>query len=423
LKHQGFGETLRRLRTDHGLTQQEVADELIKLAWTQRKLNVGVDRQMVSKWEREKKSPDGLYRELLCLLYGASQQQLGFRPSVSRRTVLMATPTLMGAMDHLGELESPLDVLERIQALTATNTSDETIKQIEDVVELIVDQYETSGPVALAPRALRQRRLVDELLSGRQLPRQRDRLYVAGAKLSALLGYMAVNLGKFPLARAYCSEAFQLGDQVNARDLQAWVRGTESFCAYYTNDYAQALAFAQDGQRYAGGGPQAVRLAINGEARALAKLGDARGVDEAVERAYKVSDRFETVGGVSSCISFGIYSEARTASNAATAYVSLGQPEQVQRYADLAMPVFETSESRWSQSLIRLDLANALLSTDHPEPEHSARLAIDALTISAERPITSVLTRSREVLAASVTWGHLPEVAELSQTLRAAERL
>jgi transcriptional regulator with XRE-family HTH domain len=49
MKRTGFGEPLRRLRQQHGLTQQEAADELIKLAWSQQKIHVGVDRQMVSK--------------------------------------------------------------------------------------------------------------------------------------------------------------------------------------------------------------------------------------------------------------------------------------------------------------------------------------------------------------------------------------
>ena len=59
--------------------------------------------------------------------------------------------------------------------------------------------------------------------------------------------------------------------------------------AYYRGDYNAAVELARDGQRYARGGPQAVRLAINGEARALGKLRDAAGVKEAVERAYTIA--------------------------------------------------------------------------------------------------------------------------------------
>jgi transcriptional regulator with XRE-family HTH domain len=420
VRRSGFGEPLRQMRERRQLTQQEVADELAKLAWGQRKTNVGVDRQMVSKWEREKKFPEPLYRELLCLLYGTTPEVLGFRASSA--IVTSVTPeTASDLPQRVRQLESPLDIAERTQSLTATNIRNETLDQFDEFVELIVSEYETMGPAQLTSRVIRQRKRVDELLNGHQLPRQRERLYRTAAKLSGLLGYMAVNLGQFPVAKAYCMEAFQLGDVVEDRDVQAWVRGTQSFCAYYVRDYRRALDLARDGQRYAKAGPQAVRLAINGEARALAKLGDRTGVDEAVERAYRLSDKFDAVSGVSPCISFGLYSLARTASNAATAYVALREPERVREYADQVMPVFELSQSCWSQSLLRLDLANALVVADQPEPEEAARLVTEALMISAERPITSVLTRTHEFLEASTRWRNLPAVATVAETLHVAE--
>src|SRR3989442_5159481 len=61
-------------------------------------------------------------------------------------------------------------------------------------------------------------------------------------------------------------------------DLQAWVRGTESLSAYYQKRYTDALELARDSQRHAHGGPQTIRLAVHGEARALGRMGDRRGV-------------------------------------------------------------------------------------------------------------------------------------------------
>jgi hypothetical protein len=228
---------------------------------------------------------------------------------------------------------------------------------------------------------------------------------------------MTVNLGRFSVAKAYCTEAFQPAEVVHDVDLQAWTRGTESLNAYYARDYRTAARL-----RYARGGPQAVRLAANGEARALARLGDLTGVNEAVERAYRTAGRLEPVPGVSSCISFGLYSNARTASNAATAYVALGLPDRVTEYANEARPVFEASESRWSQSLVRIDIATALVVADRPDPEQAARLVTEALKLSAERPITSVLSRSREFLQAAEKWATLPEVEQAAEALRTAER-
>ena len=59
----------------------------------------------------------------------------------------------------------------------------------------------------------------------------------------------------------------------------------QSFCEYYAGRYDDALSLAADGLGCARGGPQSVRLAINGMARALGKLGDTEGVYRAVGEA------------------------------------------------------------------------------------------------------------------------------------------
>ncbi|MCA1602157.1 MAG: hypothetical protein LC776_11115 [Acidobacteria bacterium] len=71
-----------------------------------------------------------------------------------------------------------------------------------------------------------------------------------------------------------------------------------SLAAYYTGDYKRSLILAQDGQRYAKDGMQAIRLSINGEARALGQIQDWRGADEAVTRAYRLLEQFPTADGM-----------------------------------------------------------------------------------------------------------------------------
>jgi transcriptional regulator with XRE-family HTH domain len=75
---------LRALREEHGLTQQEVAEQLGKLAFLRMKRHVGVNADMVAKWERGVKAPSKLYRELLGLLFGVSAGELAVvRPTAS----------------------------------------------------------------------------------------------------------------------------------------------------------------------------------------------------------------------------------------------------------------------------------------------------------------------------------------------------
>ena len=60
---------LQEHRTRLGLTQEAVAEELARLAWVHYGMRVGVNADMVGKWERGEKGPSKLYRRLLCLLY------------------------------------------------------------------------------------------------------------------------------------------------------------------------------------------------------------------------------------------------------------------------------------------------------------------------------------------------------------------
>jgi hypothetical protein len=57
---------------------------------------------MVSKWERGEKRPSRFYRQLLCLLYSTTEEQLGLR-------VLEVVST---AEDGYDRLEEPVDALE-----------------------------------------------------------------------------------------------------------------------------------------------------------------------------------------------------------------------------------------------------------------------------------------------------------------------
>ncbi|WP_322769231.1 helix-turn-helix transcriptional regulator [Frankia sp. Cr1] len=315
--------------------------------------------------------------------------------------------------------DSVEEIGQRIDALGTSNVSPAVLAHFDVLISVIADEYEIAGPDALAPRVLKQRRRVQSLLDGRQPPRQRDRLYEIAGRLSGMLGYMAVNTGRFGLARAYCLEALQIVDLLGQRDLAAWVRGTQSLCEYYAGNYQAALEFACEGRRLAAGSGQSIRLAVNGEARALGRLGDRDGVGKAVGEAFELAERHPVPGGMSPCISFEPYSVARITANAATAYVSLGEPGRVREYADMAAQVADQSPSMWSRCLVRLDLATALLLSESPDPEQAATLGIEALTTAAGNPIESIRRRSRELVTQTQPWRQIGPVTELAEASRA----
>lgn len=210
------------------------------------------------------------------------------------------------------------------------------------------------------------------------------------------------SLGRQPIARAYCQEALQLAALGGHDDLTAWVRGNESFLAYYAGRYREALELARDGQRYARGGPQSIRLAASGEARALGRLGDRNGVDEAVNRALAGAGDDPQQERAGCFLSFERMTAPRLAGNAASAYLSLGQPKRVQEFADRALRTFAVaSEARASHALTLVDISLSHLMGSSPELEGAGAAMAEAAVAGSRLRSHVVARRAGDFLVSS----------------------
>jgi len=355
------------------------------------------------------------------LTTSASSDNPGDEPVGSPLAALVA-PTHRSTSVHVARpAEDVIDVLSRIQRLN--RTVDPTIVgHLQGNLRHMLAEYEGLDHASLNPVLVKQRAWIDSLLEECSHPQQRQQLFRIAAATAGLLGYVAVGRGAFPLARAYCLEAFQLGDFAEDSNLQAWARGLQSFCEYYARDYREALRLANDGLSYARGGPQSVRLTINGAARAMGKLEDADGVRRAVDEAYELMSHNDVPNGVPSSVALECYSAAQTASNAATAYVSLGMPDDVQRYVNLALPDITSSDSPWSRSLVMIDLASSHVRSKDPDLDRATELAVEALSISGHRPIISVQQRTSELMRhASDRWGDIRQVNAIREAASTME--
>ncbi|MDF2269307.1 helix-turn-helix transcriptional regulator [Streptomyces coacervatus] len=314
--------------------------------------------------------------------------------------------------------ESPLDIAKRLNATTSSNTDPATVAVLEQGVTDLVDRYETEGPHRLAPEAVDLRNFIQGRLDGRQPPRQRESLFRLAAQASGLLGYMAVNAGREAVAEAYCKEAEELAKGIADLELIMWIQGTRSLNAYYAGHYDQAVRWADAGLEIDPDHPQAIRLESNGRARALGKLGDRSGAERAIAAAEELSSRHLVPVGLTSCISFKPYGMARTLANAATVHVSLANAPRVLAYADAIDELVEQSDSAWSQALVRLDVATALLAGPRPDVEHAMVLGRQVLEAGGGPPIRSVVQRAGELHAGARSWQDLPAVREYGDALR-----
>jgi hypothetical protein len=300
--------------------------------------------------------------------------------------------------------ESPTDIARRVQGLSELDADGSVVDILTLAVDDVVDRYELEGPRRLAPEVVSARHQVEVMLGQRRHPAQLHTLYSIAGRLSGVLGYMAVNRGRFGHARMYCREAFAIGGLLGDTDLQAWVKGTESFCAYYQGDYAAAVRAAYEGLDLADGGPQSIRLYSNGLARALGKVGDSAGVAAAIDAATTTAATLDTGPGLTPALTFEAYGEARLMANAATAFLSAGEYQRCLDYGQQVEDLVAESDSVWSRSLVRLDMAAAMLGAGRRrDVERAICLGVEALEASSDRPIRSVWQRAHELGASMRT--------------------
>ncbi|AEB42585.1 helix-turn-helix domain-containing protein [Micromonospora maris] len=338
------------------------------------------------------------------------------------RMLRQATPirtgtstTESGNCDVLWEHENSIDA--RRLALKSGTDDDARLAYLEDEIRQAITDNERLTPTILTARLRPLRAYVDQLMWGRQHPPQRARLYTAAAHLSGLLGALALDLRAYRMAHAYAAEAFDLADAAQQPDVQAWARATQSLVAFYSGDYHDALAYAQDGLRRAGTSPHRIRLAVNGQARALAHLGDRYGVDRTVDGAFTMLSDYPVDSTVSASLTLGPYCQARTAANAATAYLALGRTSGVTDHLTTAITAFDAAGLAGPRALSRLDLATAHLHADNPDPERAATLAVEALTLTAEQRFESVHQRARQFLTAAQPFAHHPQLRHVADLL------
>ncbi|WP_151898133.1 hypothetical protein [Streptomyces sp. C8S0] len=105
--------------------------------------------------------------------------------------------------------------------------------------------------------------------------------------------------------------------------------------------------------------------------------------------------------------------------NAITAYVSLGDTEEVLAYAEEIAGRVESSESDWSRHLVRLDVAAAHVVAPHQDIDHAMALGQDVIAAQNSRPlILSVVQRSLDLRRSVETWSARPAVRDYDEALR-----
>ena len=280
-------------------------------------------------------------------------------------------------------------------------------------LELAVTQYARSywtTPAGVLFEQVRQcRQLVDGMLDQRQAVSRRRHLHLVAGWLSALLGNLSFHLGDYSSARMHLGTAGRLGQAAAHNGLCAWVRGAQSMVDLYDHRPEKALRMAREGQALAPNPLVRAQLASWGEARALARMGDRRGVLEAIARGSRAieSSRDDwSPGGVFS------FSVGEFEQYCGTACLWLDLPEEAKRHAEQA---FELRDTIAAKALARLDVAAA--SNQLGRPAEAGQIGAEVLQMPSDYLIDPILRRATELAASLEPHSSLAEVRDFNERL------
>jgi transcriptional regulator with XRE-family HTH domain len=241
---------LQEHRTRLDLTQEAVAEELARLAWVHYGMRVGVNADMVGKWERGEKRPSKLYRRLLCLLYQATEEELGLRGPISdvNRRNFLRQSALAGAafltMPRWLRRGGATEASDRLAwALEQPSRVDlATVSDMETITAAHRRSYRQLSVHALLPQTESQFQAVTELLQRPQPLTLRQRLIATAGETAMLAGTLRfMDLDDFELGHSNLELAMTAAQEAEARELGAFVLGCMGFHARYSGNRKEAV--------------------------------------------------------------------------------------------------------------------------------------------------------------------------------------
>ncbi len=390
---------LREFRERRGLTQQEVADELTKLAWSRDHQRVGVNADMVSKWERGEKRPSRMYRELYCLLFRVTSAELGLAPAgphldslevqlpapglpsqhlqssphvskdefVDRRSLLM----LLGAASLSIALPGCGDALAT-SARSSTSAAD-VLDDAERLAARYQELYHSVDPTALLRQAVAHLDVVSQQLKLSPAAPLRRRFLENYGQVALLAGRLALfDLSDVMSARAYLNTAAEAAHEAGSGVLAAVALGHTSFVAAAEQRYTAAASYLHGAEQDARDVPLVNSWLSAVEAEIQSNTGSASRAFAALERAHSAMQR----GGESAVPSwFDFYDETRLAGFAGFAYLRAGRLEEADRALRNAADRLPTHAVK-QRSVALLDLAT--VQVRRREVDEACRLATEA---------------------------------------------
>lgn len=369
-----------------GLTQREVAEELAKLAYERDgdQARRGINAAMVSRWERGVKRPSPYYQALLCLLFGATPAQLGFRLALPAESSGRDGGRYDGPVDNSRSAREEEDVKRRrflgVLSAAALAPLDHQLEGMRrgfdaalsrEPLTANVEEWERTAyaysceTVTVAPRELLPNLLADfdelrELLEHCPASARRQLTFVAG-QLAALIAVTMAGLGQQQAARRWWRSARTAADQAGEPRLASFVRGRQAVLALYgAYEPSHVLDLAEEAVSAGHGIPCAgVVSGMAARAQALGGMGRADLAHAALADLERMFDRLPD-DVTRERASFFAYAEQRLRHTESYVYTRLGETRGAEAAQDAALALYPASSIRGAAQ-VRLHRAACLI--------------------------------------------------------------
>ena len=412
---------LQEHRTRLDLTQEAVAEELARLAWVHYGIHVGVNADMVGKWERGEKRPSKLYRRLLCLLYQATEEELGLR--VNRRDFLRHSALTGAALLAFSDWLSRAGATEASDRLAwmleqPSRVELATVSDMEAITAAHRRSYRQLSVHALLPQTESQFQAVTELLQRQQPLKLRQRLIATAGETAMLAGTLRfMDLYDFELGRSHLELAMAAAQEAEARELGAFVLGCMGFHARYSGNRKEAVGLIEQARdaaaRVASPLTQGWLAAVASEVHAVA--GDAKASLGALEQAGHALGRADE-DDEASWIGVGTFNHAKLEAYHGVCYLQLGRPGDAVPALTRALDTLDPALKKHRCTALA-DLATGLIQLR--EVEEGCERASQSLTLAVQLRHAVSIDRIRKLERQLPPSRRIPAVRRLREQLAA----
>jgi transcriptional regulator with XRE-family HTH domain/tetratricopeptide (TPR) repeat protein len=423
----GVNHRLRNQRLRRGWSLEGAAERLNQLASAIGERQVAVSGSTFGKWERGVQQPRGVHRELLCVLYDATAEELGlYQPAgvegtledMQRRAFLQSLGAVTGFAASVA-----LEPWQRLMAALRqpSRVDRQTIAELEHVTASLEGLESQVSPRALLGPVVGHLNTVAALLQGSVGLTLRRQLCSVAGETAGLAGWLAWDLEDRRAAGAYFRAGIEAAQEAEDRPLGAYLVGSSCVQpAYRERPHARLRRLQSRTAGFAAGdanpSTRAWLVTLEAEAHALA------GNEAASLRALDQAERIMDAAGQEDAARrprTTFFSRAYLDGERGVALSRLGR-------AGDARQVLETALGSLDPEMVktrpRLLTAMATAHVQERNIDEACRLGADALELAERQQVTTNLQDVRRLRLDLEPWRDAAAVRELDEQLAAASR-